>query len=125
MSITSLLNVASGALLAHQKAVGIIGHNIANAETPGYTRQRARLVAAVPDNVPGIGLVGRGVEFAGVDRLRNAFLDSSWRREAGVEAQYRTLQQTLQQVTGILNEPSDAGLAAMLDQLIDSFHSLA
>lgn len=124
MSLTSLLSVASGALLAQERAVGIIGHNIANAETPGYTRQRPRLSPAVPQDTP-IGQLGRGVDLTGVDRLRSRFFDDSWRKEAGLGAKYLAVSQTLGQVSGIIGEPSDDGLAAALDGLIDGFHTLA
>ena len=124
MSLTSLLSVAQGALLAHERAVGIIGHNIANAETPGYTRQRPRLGAATPQNSP-VGQLGRGVDLLGIDRARSGFLDGSWRREAGLGTRYQTLAQTLGQVSGVLGEPSDSGLGASLDSLIDGFHTLA
>jgi flagellar hook-associated protein 1 FlgK len=125
MSMTSLLSVAQSALLAHERAVGIIGHNIANAETPGYTRQRARLSATMPQDAPPVGQVGRGVDLTGIERLRSGFFDENWRREAGTGSRYQTLAQTLGQASGILAEPGDAGIAAGLDALIDSFHTLA
>lgn len=125
MSLTSLLSIARGALTAHEKAVGVIGHNIANADTPGYTRQRVQFAAATPESLPPIGQIGRGVELIGIERLRSSFFDESWRREAGVGSQYSTLKQTLEQVSGIIGEPSDTGIAASLDSLIDAFHTLA
>ena len=90
MSLSSLLSVARGALLAHERAVGIIGHNIANAETPGYTRQRPQLVAANPENLRPLEQIGRGVQLIGIDRVRSDFLDDSWRRESGLKSRYRT-----------------------------------
>ena len=125
MSASSLLSVARGALLAQERAVGIIGHNVANAETPGYSRQVVRLAAAEPQAFAGIGQIGRGVELIGIGRARSAFYDESWRREAGARSQYQAVQQTLEQVSGILGEPSDTGIQASIDQLIDSFNTLA
>lgn len=125
MSLTSLLGVAQSAMLAHERAVTVIGHNVANAETPGYSRQSARLAAADPQSMPPLGQIGRGVELTGIARARSAFYDDQWRREAGLQSQYEALQQSLQQVSGILGEPSDSGIQAGLDSLIDSFHSLA
>ena len=85
MSLTGLLAIARGALVTHERAVGVIGHNIANAETPGYSRQHAGLTAEEPQSFP-FGQIGRGVKFAGIDRLRNTFYDQGWRREASVKA---------------------------------------
>lgn len=124
MALTSLLSVAASALRTHERAVAVTGHNIANAETPGYTRQRLRLAAASPERTP-IGQMGRGVAILGIDRLRSTFLDRTWRLETGVESRYRTLAQTLEQATSVFGEPGEAGLGASLDRLIDAFHTLA
>jgi flagellar hook-associated protein 1 FlgK len=40
MSLSSILGIARSALLAHQRAMQVTAHNVANAQTPGYTRQR-------------------------------------------------------------------------------------
>jgi flagellar hook-associated protein 1 FlgK len=124
MSLTSLLSVAQSALVAHQRAVGVIGHNIANAETPGYTRQRPRLVPVAPNDFQN-GPQGRGVDLVAVDRIRSTFYDESWRREAGLGSRYRTLEQALSQISGVIGEPSDTGLGASLDEVIDAFQTLS
>ncbi|MFN8648271.1 MAG: flagellar basal body protein, partial [Gemmatimonadales bacterium] len=82
MSLTSLLSIARSALLTQQKAIDTTGHNIANASTDGYTRQRLRLGAADPLVTP-IGQLGRGVVAEGIDRIRDQFLDVSYRKENG------------------------------------------
>ena len=125
MSLTSLFNVARGALLAHERVVSVTANNIANAETPGYSRQRASLAAVAPEAGGGVGQVGRGVEIVSVERLRSGFFDQNWRREVGVGARLATLRDTLQQASGIIGEPSDTGVSAGLDSLIDAFQSLA
>ena len=60
MSIASLLSIAKTALGTHQRAMNVTGHNIANASTPGYTRQRLEIEAMTPQHTPW-GTVGRGV----------------------------------------------------------------
>ncbi len=101
------------------------GQNIANAETPGYSRQRADLAAANPDALPPFGQIGRGVQVLDIARVRSAFYDTSWRREAGAQSQYQTLQRQLSQISGVLGEPSDSGRGVSLDNLIDAFNTLA
>jgi len=125
MSFISLLSIGRSALQANEKAVDVIGQNIANASTPGYSRQRLDLAAATPESLGTIGQLGRGVQIVDISRVRNAFYDTSWRREAGGQAQYQTRQSTLSQISGVLGEPSDSGLGVSLDNLIDSFNSLA
>lgn len=70
----TLLNTSSSALLAFQRALDTISHNVANAATAGYSRQRVEL-AAVPGSVAhGFGYVGDGVEVTGVTRAADQFL---------------------------------------------------
>ena len=55
------LEIARRALLAHQSAMNITGHNIANVATEGYTRRRPVLTPTVPETTPW-GIVGTGVQ---------------------------------------------------------------
>ncbi len=82
MSLTSLLSIARTALLTQQKAIDVTGHNIANASTDGYTRQRLTLEAALPLQTA-IGQIGRGVTATGLERIRSQFLDATYRKENG------------------------------------------
>ncbi len=125
MSLGNLLSIASGALKAHQRAIGTIGHNVANAQTPGYSRQQVGLTAATPQTLGYMLQMGRGVDVSGINRVRDAFYDTSWRQEAGTGARFDALRQSLEQVSGVLGEPSDVGITAALDALIDSFQTLA
>jgi len=124
MSLTSLLSIARSALVAHERAVSVVGHNIANAETPGYTRQRLQITQASPERTA-FGQVGRGVDIVGVDRLRSAFYDQSWRRETGLEARYQSLSTSLDQAEAIVGGLDDTGIGASIDDLIDAFNALA
>ncbi|TSE20767.1 Flagellar hook-associated protein 1 [Tepidimonas alkaliphilus] len=70
----SALNIATRALVTNQVALQVIGHNIANANTDGYTRQRVEL-NAVPGQQLGNGYFGKGVEISTVARVGyDAFL---------------------------------------------------
>jgi flagellar hook-associated protein 1 FlgK len=124
MSLTSLLSIARTALLTHQKAVDTTGHNIANASTPGYTRQRLALTAEVPLNTA-IGQVGRGVTAEGIERLRDGFLDQHYRRENGDLGRFSTMKETLGQVEDVFAEPTSTGLAAGIDDMLSAFGDLA
>ena len=60
MSVSSILNIAKSALSANQTAIQTISHNIANVDTPGYSRQEAVLEEATP-TLSSVGLMGNGV----------------------------------------------------------------
>lgn len=124
MSLGSLLSVAKSALMTHQSALNVTGHNIANAATPGYTRQRIALAAETPLRTPE-GTIGRGVTDQGIFATRNRFLDASYRREAAVFSHADTLKDLMGRVEQVFGEPSDNGLAASLDAFFGSFSDLA
>ncbi len=124
MSLSSLLSIARSALLTHQLAQDVAGHNIANATTEGYTRQRLRLAAAVPLATP-IGQVGRGVTATGIERARDQFLDDRFREESGLSGQYGTLKDLLGQVEGVFPEPSDSGLGSTIDDFLSAWSNVA
>ena len=69
--MTGMLSSGTSALLAFQRALGTVSHNVANATTPGYSRQRVTLHAVpgtyTPDGVPRPGM---GVQVVSVDRVR-------------------------------------------------------
>ncbi|MCJ7600520.1 MAG: flagellar basal body protein, partial [Desulfobulbaceae bacterium] len=71
--ISQILNSAKEALLAHQQAVAVAGHNIANVNTPGYTRQSLALTPAVPTQ-EGIGFFGNGVRGLAINRHYDQFM---------------------------------------------------
>jgi flagellar hook-associated protein 1 len=124
MSLSNLMNIARSALTVQQRALDVTGHNIANANTPGYSRQRLVLEAEVPLRTP-LGTVGRGVTAGATTAMRDALLDAAVRREQGSYAQADTLRQQLQRIEAVLDEPSENGLAARLDALFGAFAELA
>lgn len=124
MSINNLMSIARTALMTHQQAIDITGHNIANVNTPGYSRQRLELAAAVPLRTP-IGTIGRGVTATGIMSYRDVLLDAAYRREQGAFAHSDTLRGLLGGVEQILGEPSDVGISAALDAVFNAFSDLA
>jgi flagellar hook-associated protein 1 FlgK len=124
MSLVTLLSIARTALLTHQRAMDVTAHNVANAQTPGYSRQRLTLGAAAPLLMPD-GTMGRGVTAAGIERARDRFHDASYRQESGLLGRSATLADMLGQVEAAMGEPSDGGVAAALDGFFTAFADLA
>src|SRR5690606_15854978 len=71
--MSSLLSTGSSALLAFQRALNTVGHNVANASTPGYSRQRVDLAARPGQSTTG-GYIGAGVDVAGLQRLADGLV---------------------------------------------------
>ncbi len=124
MSLSNLLSIARSALLTQQRAIDTTGHNIANAGTEGYSRQRLRLAPAEPLVTP-LGQLGRGVTAEGIERIRDQYLDATYRREKGDRSRHATTRDLLGEIEGIFGEPGDTGIAGSLDRLWDSFSDLA
>ncbi len=124
MSLSSLLNIARTALLTHKRAMEVTAHNVANAQTPGYSRQHLTLRAQDAVRTPD-GWMGRGVTSDAVARSRDVFFDAAYRREAGRYSQSSTLGDGLRQIEDAMGEPSDVGLSAALDRMFNAFSDLA
>jgi len=67
-------------LMAQRAGIDVVGHNLANSATPGFSRQRPRLATTSPFAPPGIGpfdppgQLGTGVQIARVTRAQNGFI---------------------------------------------------
>ncbi|MGY3714875.1 flagellar hook-associated protein FlgK [Sutcliffiella cohnii] len=125
------LEVARRGLTTQQTALQVTGHNIANANTPGYARQRVNFVQTEPYppasmNRPQIpGQMGTGVEAGSIQRVRESFLDIQFRGENNKYGYWDTRADSLQKMEEIMNEPSDTGLSKTLDRFWQAFQDLA
>ena len=129
MSSFSGLNVGLSSLYAQRRGLEVTGHNIANANTEGYSRQRARLQAdggpVVPAYYSRWNGAGNGVTVADVQRLRDVFLESRAVQERGSEAGLRGRSVVLGRVEAILSEPGDLGLQAQLSEFWSGWDDVA
>lgn len=126
------LNIAVSALMAQQRALEVTAHNVANANTEGYTRQDAHMVAASPFPVPiassmagQAGQLGTGVDVSMIRRLRDTFLDSQVRSQTGALGYWETKQDYIEQIEAVFNEPSDEGINSLLTEFWGAWQDLA
>jgi flagellar hook-associated protein 1 len=129
MSTFSGLSSALSALYAQRRALDITGQNIANANTPGYSRQRAELSSIDNSRVPAmysIGDVGpSGVEVSSVSRLHDEFLDTRSRAERGLNQYLLGQRDTYARVEQVVNEPSDTGVQSQMADLWAAWSDVA
>ncbi len=123
-SLSSILSIARSALLSHQKSVSVASHNVANASTEGYSRQRAHLEPG-PVLVTPQGGFGTGVHVVDVQRLRDTLLDANFRDQSSLHAGFEQRLTTLSEIEDVLAEPSPTGLAAALDAFWAAWGDLA
>jgi flagellar hook-associated protein 1 FlgK len=127
MGISTFLGVETAlrGILAQQRAIDTAGHNIANASTVGYSRQRADFATTTPmDDTPS-GLLGTGVDVVQYQRLRDSFIDIQLRAQTMRKGSAQAQQDGLNQVELSLNEPSDTGVSSLLSKYWASWQSLA
>ncbi|MBZ9624587.1 flagellar hook-associated protein FlgK [Clostridium sp. FP2] len=124
-------NVATRGMSAQQKALDVVSHNIANANTEGYSRQRATMETTRPFGMPsmnnemGPGQLGTGVQISAITRIRDNFLDYQVRTENGTSGLYQGREKFLTGVEGIMNEPSDTGVSTLLTKVFNSWQELS
>lgn len=124
------LHIALSALRAHQRALEVTAHNVANASTPGFSRQQPVLEAATParESVPGQArgtYLGRGVRMVQVKRVRDQFLDAQVRADLGLLGRWEIRRDALAKVQAVFNEPSESGLRTVLDEFWAGWQELA
>ena len=119
-------NTVKSGLFAAQRALDITGHNIANVNTKGYTRQRLEQAASNPMSLPGgQGMLGTGVTTMAIKQIRNEFLDFKYRGETNSLGFWEAKRDGLFFIEAIMNEPSDTGITTVMDQLFASFQQLS
>lgn len=123
----STFNVAKSGMTVHQRSIDVTSHNIANASTVGYSRQRANIVTSQPRSAPGInaGQIGTGAQVDKIERIRNSFLDYQVRNETGILGKFDTTSTALGEIESIFNEPSENGLSTLIGKFFDSFQELS
>jgi flagellar hook-associated protein 1 FlgK len=105
--------------------VELRGNNIANAQTPGYTRQRLNLQPMGRGVAwDGYGAIG-GVRIAGVERLRDPYLDEVYRREAATQQQFQAVGDWLTRLEGALGPLTSSPLIRSMDEFFSAWTDLA
>ncbi len=115
------LSTAYSGLNAARQGLDVVGQNITNASTTGYTRQRISTsavgtLAQVGPLAGGSPLVGQGVMINGITRIGDAFLDARVRATAATSGNLAVQSNALTNVQATLNEPGANGLSAQLQQ---------
>jgi flagellar hook-associated protein 1 FlgK len=126
------LQTALKGLLAQQRSLDVTSHNVANANTVGYSRQEAVLAASSPLRIAagatqdgGAAELGTGVDVEAYRRIRDGFLDLQYRAQSmrlgGLAAQVRGLEG----VEVALAEPGENGISAELAKLWSGWEDVA
>lgn len=124
------LEIGRTGLFVSQRQLDVTAHNIANADTVGYTRQRAATAALDPYSVlmkfapMERGRVGGGVEVLHVEQIRDKFLDMQIREKNSYWGEWNARAKALSNTEAIFDELSDTGLAKMIAKFFSSMQDI-
>lgn len=121
-TLSSLMNLATSALLADQSALNATSNNVANQSTPGYTREVVNFQEADSVTIGGQS-VGQGVTTTGATSVRDRVLEQRVQQQTQVSSQSSTVSSALSDIENIFGLSSTSGSAASttLGSAIDSF----
>jgi len=131
MSTFTGIEIASRALRVNQNLLDVVGHNVANVNTPGYSRQSAEVVATPPDTAFDTGnsnfaaQIGTGVDIASITRIRDEFIEQRLEEATGDQSRYGALNDALQRVQDTFNELSTDGISKQITATFNAFHEVA
>jgi flagellar hook-associated protein 1 FlgK len=124
-NIFGLMNIAQSSLYTQQKAIDITGNNIANVNTPGYTRQRLNLIPKQPA-ISGGQLLGTGVTSEqGVQRFYDQFLGGQLNAQNEELGRWESQQDALQKIELMFDEVSGFGLSSAMSQYWNAWQDVA
>src|SRR5713101_6770473 len=125
------LDIATRSLRAQQTLVDIANQNIANANTPGYSRQSGVVTQTMPYPIPvfrqsgAAGQMGTGVQVTEVNRARDTFADYQMRNQLTAQGSWDARSAALTQIEAVVNEPSATGLSAQMTKYFSAWQQVA
>ena len=122
-SIVGLLDLGRHALLTHQKSIHVTGHNIANVNTPGYSRQRVNLAAnqAVSGSP---GQMGTGVTAMEIQRIYDRLVEAQINSEQQTLGHWEAREYALERVEMIFDETQDQSLHHAMSEFWNAWQDL-
>ncbi len=121
--MSDMLGIGKSALLSYQTALNTISHNIANANTPGYTRERTNF-SPLPGQLTTAGIVGNGVYVNSVTRVSDSFLKGQLLTDSSNSGRIDTFQTFTSQVDTWLSD-ANTGLSKPLQGFFDAMNGVS
>jgi flagellar hook-associated protein 1 FlgK len=125
MGMLGILNIGTTALLASQSALNTTSNNIANASTPGYTRQQVELSSVASGLNSATGSSGNGVTVSDITRLYDSFTTLQLRTEKSNSSYWNTYSGVSSSIESIFNETSSSGIAPAISNFFNDWQAVA
>jgi flagellar hook-associated protein 1 FlgK len=120
----AIFNIAGSALSVQKYGMEVTSNNIANVNTPGYTRQSPMLQPAPTEKIGNL-ILGRGVSFEGVAGIDDPFIETRLRDQGSRTSFFSSQQDYINQIEQIFNTGSGADVSSLMSEFWNSWHDLA
>ncbi len=125
------IEIGKRSLMAHTQQITTAGHNISNADTEGYSRQRVQVKPFDPIYRPDLeraevaGQIGQGTSVESIKRLRDELLDQRIVAQGNQESYWATREKYYVMLEEIYNEPDDISIRTNMDKYWQSWQELS
>lgn len=125
------IEIGKRSLMAHSTQIQTAGHNISNADTEGYSRQRVKVSTMDPLYRPDLeraelaGQIGQGTKIQSIERVRDELLDSRIIAQTNEESYWDTRNNYYSMIEQIYNEPDEVSVRSNMDKFWQSWQELS
>ena len=125
------IEIGKRSLMAHSTQINTAGHNITNADTEGYSRQRVQIKTFDPLYRPDLtreerpGQVGQGSSVESINRLRDELLDQRIVAQSNQETYWTTREKYYTMIEQVYNEPDEISVRTNMDKYWQSWQELS
>lgn len=130
-STFSGIELGKRSIMAHTDAISTAGHNISNANTEGYSRQRVQLKEFDPLYRPDLerperaGMIGQGIDVQSITRICDEMLDQRITAQQNQESYWDTRSKYYTMIEQIYNEPDEVSVRSNMDKFWESWQELS
>ncbi|MBR1537789.1 MAG: flagellar hook-associated protein FlgK [Treponema sp.] len=125
------IEIGKRSLMAHSTQINTAGHNISNADTEGYSRQRVQITTFDPIYRPDLtreeraGQIGQGTSVESIKRLRDELLDQRIVAQSNQETYWTTREKYYTMIEQVYNEPDEISVRTNMDKYWQSWQELS
>ena len=125
------IELGKRSLMTHSQSIHTSGHNISNADTEGYSRQRVQIKAFDPLYRPDLsraetpGQIGQGMTVESINRVRDELLDQRIVAQSNQESYWDTRSKYYTMIEQVYNEPDEVSVRTTMDKFWQSWQELS
>ena len=125
------IELGKRSLMAHSTQINTAGHNISNADTEGYSRQRVKVGPMSPLDRPDLsraetpGQIGQGTSVESISRVRDEMLDQRIVAQSNQESYWETRSRYYTMIENVYNEPDEVSIRTTMDKFWESWQELS